>query len=83
MATPAAASTLGPGAAVHSPRYLGAVGTSGPSRGQLAWFQCLSGPLSVYLRLCVVKTTFTAAQPGFSVTQRQEPVNWESFRYPG
>lgn len=27
MAIPAAASTLGPGAAVHSPRYLGAVGT--------------------------------------------------------
>lgn len=33
MDTPAAASTLGPGAAVRLPRYLGAVGTAVQTKG--------------------------------------------------
>lgn len=43
MDIPAAASTLGPGAAVHLPRYLGAVGTAVQAEGAVSLALVLPG----------------------------------------
>lgn len=83
MDTLAATSSLGPGAAVPSPRYPGAAGTRVPAEGAASLAPVLLGLFSVHRRPCAVTTMSTAARQGSSVTQRRAPVKWEPSTCPG
>lgn len=83
MITPAAAYSQGPGAAALMSRYPGVVAGLGRAEDGSQLGPCAHCPLSIHPRLCAVKTTYTAAQLGISVTQRRVPVNRKPASCPG